>query len=176
MQRLFIAMTFLFVLGIGGELSAKDSSNPGTVTGIFHLGGGSGIGQNRGASLHAGAGIQFGIGQHLSMGAAPSYTGFIESMPNSAAYFADLPVTMTGYFDASESVKLAVTGGVGIGFSDLPAWGKSNRALTGHLGCALSLRNSDASDLWLELRMVKASTSTANVTFGFLVLKYSIGM
>ena len=97
-------------------------------------------------------------------------------MPNSAAYFVDLPVSLTGYFSGSETVRMTVSGGVGIGFSDLPAWRKSNRALTGHLGCGLALRSSDSNELWLELRMVKASTSTANVTFGFLVLRYSMGM
>jgi hypothetical protein len=176
MRRISFAILILCTVGAGLDLYGNDSANPGSVTGVVHLGGGSAIGQNRGASLHAGVGIHAGIGQHLSLGLAPSYTGFVETMPNSAAYFADLPISMTGYFRASESVKLAVSGGVGIGFSDLPAWRKSNRALTGHLGCALSLRNSDTNDLWLELRMVKAATSTANVTFGFLVLKYSVGI
>jgi hypothetical protein len=156
------------------SVQAADSVPAGSASWSLLLGGGSARAANRGLAWHAGPSLSVGVGKELALGVSTTFTGFLESMPNSASYFVDLPLSLTGFFKANDALALALSGGVGVGFSDLPAWTKSNRALTGHLAIAACLFDYSESRLWLELRMVKAATSTANVTFGFLALRYAM--
>ncbi len=148
------------------------NSEPGVATWDLMVGGGSAIGPNRSTAVHGGTGINLGVGGHLSLGVSANYTAFAGSTPNDASYFLDAPVSLTGYFLAGETLPMSISGGVGVGFSDLPEWRKSNRALTGHLAVAANV----GSAVWVELKMIKAATSTGNVTFAFAVLRYSIGL
>lgn len=169
------ALLFVFVSLILVSQSLADdvkNSNPGVATWNLMFGGGSAAGPNRSTALHGGSGVTIGIGGHLSLGVSANYTMFAGSTPNDASYFLDAPVTLTGYFLAGGTLPMSISGGVGMGFSDLPEWRNSNRALTGHLGVAASF----GSSLWLELKMIKVATSTGNVTFGFAVLKYAIAL
>jgi|GEM_PF-5011258 len=167
---LFAVVSLIFV----GQSWADDinNSNPGVATWNLMFGGGSAAGPNRSTAIHGGSGLSFGVGGHLSLGISANYTMFTGSTPNDASYFLDAPVTLTGYFQAGGTLPMAISGGVGMGFSDLPEWRNSNRALTGHLGIAANFGNS----MWLELKMIKAATSTGNVTFGFALLKYAISL
>ena len=162
------------VIALAGSASSQNIQNaePGALNWSLLFGGGTAAGPNRSTALHGGTGISLGVGSHLSLGISANYTMFAGSTPNDASYFLDLPLTMTGYFLAGGTLPMAISGGVGMGFSDLREWRKTNRALTGHLGAAANLRG----PLWLELKMIKAATNTGNVTFGFLVLRYSIGL
>ncbi len=144
----------------------------GSATWSLIAGGGSAAGPNRSMALQGGTGITLGIGGHLSLGVSTNYTVFAGSTPNDASYFLDAPLTLTGYFIAGGTLPMAISGGVGVGFSDLPEWRNSNRALTGHLAAAANV----AGAMWIELKMIKAATSTGNVTFGFAVLRYSIDL
>lgn len=148
------------------------NSEPGVATWDLMVGGGSAAGPNRSTAFHGGTGFTLGVGGHLSLGVSVNYTAFAGSTPNDASYFLDAPLSLTGYFLAGESLPMAVSGGIGVGFSDLPEWRKSNRALTGHLSAAANIGGA----MWVELKMIKASTSTGNVTFGFAVLRYSISL
>ncbi len=174
MNRLCITIVLLVMTITPIDSRAFGSATPGSVNSSLLLGAGSGRGSSRGLAWQSGPALSVGVGQDLALGMSATYTGFLESMPNNASYFIDLPLSLTGYVSPTEGLALAISGGVGMGFSDLPAWTMSNRALTGHLAIAASFHNSGFSGLWLELRMVKAATSTANVTFGFLALRYSI--
>ena len=147
-------------------------SKPGAFSWNLACGGGSAAGPNRSTAFQVGSGFVIGAGRNLSLGISGSYTRFAGTTPNDASYFADIPLSLTGYFVAGGSLPMAVSGGVGAGFSDLREWRKSNRALTGHIAVAANIHE----QFWTELRMVKAATSTGNVTFGFLVLRYSIGL
>ena len=148
------------------------NSEPGVATWDLMAGGGSATGPNRSTAVHGGSGITLGVGGHLSLSVSANYTAFTGSTPNDASYFLDAPISLTGYFLAGETLPMAISGGVGVGFSDLPEWRKSNRALTGHLAIAANV----GSAVWVELKMIKAATSTGNVTFGFAVLRYSVGL
>lgn len=148
------------------------NADAGSATWTLMVGGGSATGPNRGTAVHGGTEISLGVGGHLSLGVSANYTAFAGSTPNDASYFLDAPITLAGYFLAGETLPMAISGGVGVGFSDLPEWRKSNRALTGHLAVAANVGNA----VWVELKMIKAATSTGNVTFGFALLRYSIGL
>ncbi len=140
----------------------------------------AGVGAQKGAgsNLHllAGTGPSFGVGQHLALEVVPLVAGIVSNGESGGSYLLDLPLALTSYFRASESVSLAIGGGVGAGFSDMAEWQKSNRALTGHLMLALTWYNSNSTLGSFELRITKASTSTGNATLGHLTLRYAIGL
>lgn len=171
-MKLLLSVSLAFL--VSGNLSAEPipASNPGVVSWNLSFGGGSATGPNRSTAFQFGSGFVIGAGRHLSLGVSGSYTRFAGTTPNDASYFTDIPLTLTSYFFAGGSLPMTISGGVGAGFSDLPEWRKSNRALTGHLAVAANLHE----QIWTELRMVKAATSTGNVTFGFLLFRYSIGL
>ncbi len=138
-----------------------------------------GIGAQKGAgsNLHllAGTGPSFGVGQHLALEVVPVFAGIVSEGESGGSYLFDVPLALTGYFRASDSINLAVGGGVGAGFSDMAEWQKSNRALTGHLMLALTWHDSISSLGSVELRLTKASTSTGNATLAHLLLRYALG-
>ncbi len=172
MRKILFSAVILLIFGSHSDAETIRNSEPGVATWNLMFGGGSAAGPNRSAAIHGGSGIALGVGGHLSLSVSASYTAFTGSTPNDASYFLDAPVTLTGYFLAGETLPMAISGGVGVGFSDLPEWRKSNRALTGHLSVAANV----GSTVWVELKMIKAATSIGNVTFGFAILRYSISL
>lgn len=170
MRKCLFAATVALLLIANANSESIRNASAGAATWNLMAGAGSATGPNRSTAIHGGTGMSLGIGGHLSLGVSANYTAFAGSTPNDASYFLDAPISLTGYFMAGGTLPMAISGGVGMGFSDLPEWHNSNRALTGHLGVAANV----GSSLWFELKMIKAATSTGNVTFGFAVLKYAI--
>lgn len=172
MRRYFFGFALATLLVANANAETIKSAELGSATWNLIFGAGSAAGPNRSTAFHGGTGISLGLGSHLSLGMSANYTGFAGSTPNEASYFLDAPITLAGYFIVGETLPMAISGGVGVGFSDLPEWQKSNRALTGHLSAAANVSGA----MWVELKMIKASTSTGNVTFGFAVLRYSLNL
>ncbi len=153
-----------------------DSAVPGQLSWTLSLGAGAQKGAGSNFHTLTGVGMAVGIGANLSLAITPTYCGVVASGRSGGSYLIDLPLSLNGHFAVSAKVKLAIGGGIGIGFSDMREWSKSNRALTGHLGVSVSLYDRQSSNIATELRLVKASTSTGNATLGYLLLRYAIAL
>jgi len=153
-----------------------DAGRPGQLSWTLSLGGGAQKGGGSNFHTLTGAGISVGVGVDLNLAIAPTFCGIVASGRSGGSYLVDLPVSLIGHFAVSDKVKLAIGGGIGIGFSDMHEWAMSNRALTGHLGLSVSLYDRQSSSIATELLLVKASTSTGNATFGYLLLRYTIAL
>ncbi len=156
--------------------SGFDSAEPGQVSWALSLGAGAQKGAGSNFHTMTGVGMAIGIGADLNLAIAPTFCAIVASGRSGGSYLVDLPLSLNGHFAISGKVKLAIGGGIGIGFSDMREWSKSNRALTGHLGVSVSLYDRQSSNVSTELRLVKASTSTGNATFGYLLLRYAIAL
>lgn len=153
-----------------------DSAEPGKLSWTLSLGGGAQKGAGSNFHTLTGMGMSVGVGADLNLAIAPTYCGIVASGSSGGSYLIDLPLSLNGHVAVSDGVLIAIGGGIGIGFSDMREWAKSNRALTGHLGVSVSLSNRQSSALAAELRLLKASTSTGNATFGYLLLRYAIAL
>ncbi len=166
----------LLLLWLAFPARAHDLSEAGRLSWQCLLGIGAQKGAGSNLHLLAGTGPSFGFGQHLALEVVPVFSGIVSKGESGGSYLFDVPLALTGYFRASESINLAVGGGIGAGFSDMAEWQKSNRALTGHLMFALAWHDSISSLGSVELRLTKASTSTGNVTLIYIMARCALAL